>query len=119
MKKPVRIILIEDAQASYNELCVIVEKQLNTGKQQSEEIQLLRSINQKVDFLKANPFYGNNILKRNIPSSYNVQNLWRVELSQFWRMLYTIKGDKIEIICFILDILSHKEYDKKFGYKKK
>lgn len=119
MKKPVRIILIEDAQANYNELCTIVEKQLNQGKNHTDEIQLLRSINQKVEFLKANPFYGDNILKRNIPFSYNVQNLWRVELSQFWRMLYTINGDRIEIICFILDILSHKEYDKKFGYKKK
>jgi len=41
------------------------------------------------------------------------------ELINFWRMLYTIKGDQIEIICFILDIMNHKEYDKKFGYRKK
>ena len=50
MKKPVRIILIEDAQANYNELCTIVEKQLNQGKNHTDEIQLLRSINQKWSF---------------------------------------------------------------------
>jgi Txe/YoeB family toxin of Txe-Axe toxin-antitoxin module len=82
-------------------------------------MQLLRSINQKKEFIKSNPFYGDNIPKGQIPKSYNVQNLWRAELTNYWRMLYTIKGDQIEIICFILDILNHKEYDKKFGYEKK
>ena len=43
--------------------------------------------------------------KNLIPKDYDVQNLWRVELSGYWRMLYTIKGDQIEIICFVLDIL--------------
>ena len=119
MQKGARLILIGESKEVYDNLCSVVENQLTKGKQQSDEIQLLRSINQKVEFLKANPFYGDNILKRNIPSSYNVHNLWRVELSQFWRMLYTIKGNRIEIICFILGILSHKEYDKVFGYRQK
>jgi len=34
-------------------------------------------------------------------------------------MLYTIKGDQIEIVCFVLDIIDHKEYNKKFGYRNK
>jgi len=34
-------------------------------------------------------------------------------------MLYTIKGNDVQIICFILDILDHNDYDKKFGYKKR
>ena len=75
------------------------------------------------DFIKANPFYGNYIPKALIPqeyvSKYNARNLWRVELTGYWRLLYTIKGDQGEVICFILDIIDHKEYDKKFGYKKK
>ena len=69
--------------------------------------------------VKANPFYGNSIEKKKIPPEYGVQNLWRVELTGYWRMLYTIKGNQIEVICFVLDILDHKKYDKKFGYKKK
>ncbi len=80
---------------------------------------MLKSIKQKIDFIKLNPFYGDHIPRKLIPKEYNAQNLWRVELTNFWRMLYTIKGDEIEIICFVLDIVSHKDYDKKFGYRKK
>lgn len=51
---------------------------------------------------------------------YGVTNLFRIELSNFWRMLYTLTNDEmeIEIIAFVLDIIDHKEYDKKFGYRK-
>jgi hypothetical protein len=34
-------------------------------------------------------------------------------------MLYTLKGDEVEIVAFVFDILDHPEYNKKFGYKKK
>jgi len=33
-------------------------------------------------------------------------------------MIYNIKGSEIEIIALILDIIDHKEYNKKFGYRK-
>lgn len=92
---------------------------MKESKENTSEMQLLNSINQKIELVKANPFYGDNIEKKKIPQIYNVQNLWRVGLSQFWRMLYTIKGDQIEILCFVLDIMDHKRYDKIFGYKKK
>ena len=62
---------------------------------------------------------SDNIQKNVIPKEYNVQNLWRVELTNFWRMLYTIRGDQIEIICFIIDIVDHDKYNKKFGYRKR
>ncbi len=119
MNKITRVILLGEADLEYKRINELVGKQLNEGKSNTDEMQLLRSIKQKIDFIKNNPFYGDSIPKDKIPKEYKVQNLWRVELSQFWRMLYTIKGDQIEIICFILDILDHKNYDKKFGYKKK
>lgn len=123
MNKPVRIILLDEADSEYKKLNEIVGQQIKEDKDNTEEMQLLRSIKQKIDFVKANPFYGNNIPKALIPKEYyvkyNAQNLWRVELTKYWRMLYTIKGDQVEIICFVLDIINHKEYDKKFGYKKK
>ena len=51
---------------------------------------------------------------------YKISNLFRVELPNYWRMLYTLtEGDtKIEVIAFVLDIMDHKVYNKKFGYKK-
>jgi hypothetical protein len=73
--------------------------------------------------MKANPHYGDPVAKDRIPKEYvikyGISNLFRVELSNFWRMLYTLTNDEteIEIIAFILDIINHKQYDKKFGYK--
>ena len=119
MNKPIRVILLDEADSEHKRLNAVVGQQAKEGKENTEEMQLLRSIKQKTDLIKANPFYGDNIPKRLIPKSYNVQNMWRAELTGYWRMLYTIKGDQIEIMCFILDILNHKDYDKKFGYKKR
>jgi len=119
MNKPVRVILLDEADKEFKRLNELVGQQAKEGKENTSEMQLLKSIKQKIDFIKANPFYGDNIPKNLIPKEYNVQNLWRVELTNYWRMIYTIKGDQIEIICFILDIIDHKIYDTKFGYKKK
>ncbi|MBW2968676.1 hypothetical protein KY314_00990 [Candidatus Woesearchaeota archaeon] len=119
MNRPVRIILLDEAETEYKRLNEIVGRQIRSGKDNTEEMQLLRSIKRKKDLIKDNPFYGDNIEKRKIPKVYDVKNLWRVELIGYWRMLYTIKGDKIEIICFVLDIINHKKYNKLFRYRKK
>jgi len=119
MNKIVRVILLGNAKEAFEKLNEIIGEQIKNGKESTEEMQLLNSIKQKRDFIKDNPFYGDNIPKDLIPKEYNVQNLWRVELSGYWRMLYTIKGDQIEIICFVLEIVNHTDYNKIFGYKKK
>ena len=51
---------------------------------------------------------------------YDTVNLFRIELPNFWRMLYTLidGGTKIEIVSFVLDIIDHPTYNKKFGYRK-
>lgn len=122
MNKPISIVIIGDAESEFKRLNEVVGLQIKNGKESTEEIQLLKSIRQKIDFIKANPFYGENIRKHLIPKEYvekyNVSNLFRTELSGFWRMIYTVKGDQAKIISFILDIVDHPIYDKKFGYKK-
>ena len=69
--------------------------------------------------------------KRQIPGKYlqdyEVTNLWKLNLSGYWRMVYTLKqpqrdSAEVEIITIwldILDIVDHKKYDKIFGYKKR
>jgi hypothetical protein len=60
--------------------------------------------------------------KRGYSSKRNIHaNLFRAELPNYWRMLYTLTGDetKIEIIAFVLDLVDHSTYNKKFSYKKK
>ena len=68
---------------------------------------------------------GKPISKKLIPKEYKekygITNLFRVELPNYWRMLYTTNAgiSQIEIIAFVLDIIDHKVYDKKFKYKGK
>lgn len=82
---------------------------------------MLRSINRVKGLLKKNPFAGNQIKKNQIPEKYEklyeVDNLWRIELANRWRLIYTITGNQIEIVNFVVDIFYHKDYDKVFGYK--
>lgn len=73
--------------------------------------------------MKDNPEYGFHIPKDRIPKEYirdyDVNNLWKVNLSGAWRMVYTIRGSEVEIISLILDIMNHKDYNKKFEYRNK
>src|SRR3989338_6519744 len=98
MNKPVRVIFLGEADSTYKKLNYIAGQQQMEGKMSSDEIQLLKSINQKISFIKENPFYGDSIKKSLIPEAfkkeYNATNLFRVELSNFWRMLYIVKGDQ-------------------------
>jgi len=117
MIKPVKIILLDEAKEEFERLNKIAGWQKEKGIENSEEIRLINSIKSKIELLKRNPFFGDNFPKRLIPKNYDVPNLWRIELSNFWRMIYTIRGDNIEIICFVLNITDHKKYNKIFGYK--
>lgn len=85
----------------------------------SEEMQILKSIKQKSELLKINPTYGDSIPKKLIPKDLNVSNLFRISLTGYWRMIYSLEGNRIEVIAFILSIVDHQTYDEMFGYRKK
>ncbi|MBU1201453.1 MAG: hypothetical protein KJ583_02345 [Nanoarchaeota archaeon] len=111
--KEVRILLKGQARKTYLEL---------KKKNDKESRIILNSIERVKEILKKNPQFGDPIAKRLIPKTLrdlNIQNLYRVELPNYWRMLYTIQGNKIEIFLFILNITNHKNYNKLFGYNKK
>jgi hypothetical protein len=98
----------------------LAEKSLSS----KQERMLFDSVRNKIEVIKKNPYYGNNIPKKLIPEyykeKYHVKNLFHVKLPIFWRMLYSLGDNKndIEIIAFIVEILGHKKYNKRFGYKK-
>ena len=48
---------------------------------------------------------------------YGINNLWRLRLDDYWRLIYTLIGGKVRIEAVILEVLDHKEYNKRFGYK--
>lgn len=114
--KPIIITFSVEAEEVYN--CLV-----EASKKSKVEKSLFNSINSKIELIKSNHHYGNPISKALIPHDYvskGITNLFRVELSQFWRMLYTLRNDNKEIfiIAIVLDILDHNDYNKKFGYKK-
>ncbi len=110
--KKVRVLLKDQAKEAFSEL---------ENKNNKESQSLLRSINRVVELLKENPQSGNPLAKNLIPENFikeGVHNLYRAELSNFWRMLYTLEGNENEIFVFILNIVDHPTYNKIFGYRK-
>lgn len=86
---------------------------------------ILKSLTKKVELIKYNPHYGDPIAKKLIPKEYKerygITNLFRVELPNYWRMLYTLTNGEsvVEIVAFVIDIQDHEKYNKVFRYKKK
>lgn len=117
--KPVKVSFIDDAANEWEKLNKTVAEEKSNDIENSENQQLLKSIKQKIELIKMNPQYGSSVPKKLIPKKFPVDNLWVVDLIGYWRMLYTLKGSQIEILCFILEIFDHERYDKLFGYRKK
>ena len=111
----IRVKFLPEVQEIYGEL-------FRKAQRLKIERSILRAIDSKTELLKIDKNYGNPIAKNLIPEEYLLKyeayNLFRVELPDYWRMLYTIKQSAIddEIVVWIIDILNHKTYDKKFGY---
>ena len=85
--------------------------------------QLIIAIERETENLKINPHRGIQIPKDRIPQKYIIQyevtNLWKINLPDYCRMIYTIVGNEFEIISILLGFMDHKEYNKIFGYRNK
>ncbi len=87
-----------------------------------EEKALHQSLERAFNDLKKNPFSGIKISARLWPKEYKkygITNLRKYNLPNAWRLMYTLEGNEIEIVSILLEWLSHKEYEKRFGYKVK
>lgn len=93
--------------------------ELKSGK--FEDKQLAVEINDAMDRLKENPLLGIRIERRLWPKEYviryGIDNLRKYDLRNGWRLLYTLAGNKIEIVAILLEWLDHKSYERRFGYK--
>ncbi|MEK6857039.1 MAG: type II toxin-antitoxin system RelE/ParE family toxin [Nanoarchaeota archaeon] len=108
--KEVKVLLKGQAKERYIEL---------ESKSDKESKIILNSIKRVKELLLQNPQHGDPIRKELIPNELkqmNIQNLYRIELSNFWRLLYTLEGNENTLFVFVLKIMSHKEYDELFGY---
>ncbi len=120
--KEVKVIFEGEAKDEYLKLTKIVEDEISKGIKKSRNQTLLNSITQKIELLKVNPEAGRIVKKSLIPSKYQkrgITNLWIINLSNFWRLIYNIQTNEIQIICFVLEYGDHDKYNDLFGFKRK
>jgi len=84
-----------------------------------KEKQLYKWISRAIDDLKTDPNCAIRIPKKFWPNYYNkheITNLWKYDLPNAWRLIYTITKTKILVLCVILEWFDHKKYQLRFGY---
>ena len=105
---------------NYSQIFVIDDKLENQFYALNDDDPIKKSIVKSIHKLQKDAFSGIQIPKRLIPKEYvrkyKIDNLWKFDLIQGWRLLYTIAGDEVEIISAILDYFNHKDYAKKMKY---
>ena len=79
-----------------------------------------KNIYKILHLLKENPEYGDKVRRELWPNwyvkKYGIKTLFRVELNKGDRMIYTISGTRDSKNVTILEILNHKDYEKRFRY---
>ena len=77
-------------------------------------------IDRAIDDLKKDPTCSIKIPKKLWPKvyiqKYKITNLWKYDLPDGWRLIYTIKTDEVMILCVLLEWFDHKAYEKRFKY---
>ena len=85
-----------------------------------EDKQLYDFIDRAIKDLKVNPICGTKILKKLWPKEYikkfGITNLWKYDMPNAWRLIYTIQTNKVMILNVILEWFTHKEYERRFKY---
>lgn len=67
--------------------------------------------------LAADPLaFGDKVRRELIPRDLGVPNLYRAQLRDGWRMVYTVRTKDAPPTVRILLVGSHKAYDRFFGY---
>jgi len=83
---------------------------------------LFKFLERATDDLKENPSCGikipQNLWPKEYIRKYSINNLWKYDLPNAWRLIYTIMHDQVKIVAVILEWFDHKDYDKRFGYGK-
>ena len=86
----------------------------------NKERELFKAIVCALESIEKDSFCGIQVPKRLIPKeylrTYNLRNLWKYNLPNGWRLLYTIQSDEVVVIAIILEWLPHAEYERRFNY---
>jgi len=94
---------------------------LSNGK--FEDKQLHQAISKAIDSLKKNPECGIRVPKKLSPKYYETKygyaNVWKYDLPEGWRLIYSLQKNQVLIVSIILEWLDHKNYERRFRYKPK
>lgn len=89
-------------------------------KLKTEDRKMHDFITRAFEDIENNVFCGIQIPKRLIPKEYikkyEIKNLWKYNLPDAWRLIYSVKGKNLLIYSIVLEWLDHKEYERRFGY---
>lgn len=90
------------------------------GNGSSDEKQLQQSLIKAFKNIEENCFCGIQIPKKQIPKEYlkkhNTKNLWKYNLPNAWRLIYSIENGQLIIIAIILEWMNHTKYQRKLKY---
>ena len=90
-------------------------------KAKQEDPKLFKFLERATDDLKKNPASGIKIPRKFWPAEYvkkhGIDNLWKYNLPNAWRLIYTIANDEVTIMAIVLEWFDHPTYEKRFGYK--
>ncbi|MCX6748317.1 MAG: hypothetical protein NT076_01810 [Candidatus Pacearchaeota archaeon] len=92
-------------------------EKLEDSKEKELKEQLIRAF----ENIEQNAFCGIQIPKKLIPKEYKerfgeLTNLWKYNLPDAWRLVYTVKNDKVSVLAIILEWIDHKGYERRFNY---
>lgn len=91
---------------------------LKRGK--GAEPHLFEFLGRAFDDLKQDPFCGIKLSKKLWPKDYirkyEIDNLWKYDLPDGWRLIYTVRANQVMILTVVLEWFDHKEYERRFKY---
>jgi hypothetical protein len=82
---------------------------------------LRQIVDEALDVLRENMLAGEAIEKKKFPKSYvqkyDITSLYKYNLDASNRLMYSLVADESGIALVVLEIMNHKEYEKRFGYR--
>lgn len=98
------------------------DKNVKKAFENINDQKLKQFIGRALEDIENDPFCGIQIPKKLIPKEYikkyKVKNLWKYDLPRAWRLIYSIEGGTLKIVTIVLEWMNHKEYEKRFKYKR-
>jgi Txe/YoeB family toxin of Txe-Axe toxin-antitoxin module len=85
----------------------------------TEDKKLYEWIVRAFEDLEKNAFCGTQIPKRLIPKEYKkyeLDNLWKYDLPNAWRLIYTVAKGEVCVLSIVLEWMNHKDYENRFNY---